>query len=486
MPLIIPSNSITGGYEVANSLRFDRASSDYLSKTYGSAGNRKTMTFSFWIKRSNLSTNQYPMSIYDSGSGNQADMRFAATTDVFRMYATGTDATPRVHLVTDRVFRDTSAWYHMVWEIDTTQATESDRVKLYVNGVQETSFSTETYPAQNTDLRWNGTSGSTGGVTNIGAINGGNSIDGYMAEVCFIDGTALDPTSFGEFDEDTGIWKPIDVSGLTFGTNGFYLDFEDSAALGDDVSGNGNDFTVNNLTSIDQTTDTPTNNYATINPLNSSETSATNFFTSLGNTELTATDNDSTRQMGITLNPENMKGYFEMKVAVDNNWQIHVQDITRRLTKTPYDNSSNPTYSYYDAGNIRYGNGTNWTNLITSYTSASSTGDIIGVAFDFTGSNKNVWFSLNGTYGNNGSGVGNPATGDYPALTATNLNTADHYAFLFSVNTGGADSSVQANFGNPPFTISSGNSDANGYGNFEYAVPSGYYALNTKNLAEYG
>ena len=157
LPTIATGNvgsALAGGYDVANSLRFNSGSSDYLSKTYGSAGNRKTMTFSFWIKRSNLSTNQYPMSIVDASSGYQADMRFA-TTDVFRMYATDTAGTPRLHLLTNRVFRDVSAWYNIVVAVDTTQSTANDRVKFYVNNVQESSFATQTMGSQNADLSLN-------------------------------------------------------------------------------------------------------------------------------------------------------------------------------------------------------------------------------------------------------------------------------------------------------------------------------------------
>ena len=485
MPLIIPSNSITGGYEVANSLRFDRASSDYLSKTYGSAGNRKTMTFSFWIKRSNLSTNQYPMSIFDSGSGNQADMRFAATTDVFRMYSTDTSGTPVLHLITDRVFRDVSAWYHIFWKIDTTQATASDRVKLYVNGVQETSFSTETYPAQNTDLRWNGTSGSTGGVTNIGAINGGNSIDGYMAEVCFIDGTALDPTSFGEFDEDTGIWKPIDVSGLTFGTNGFYLDFEDSSALGDDVSGNGNDFTVNNLTSVDQSTDTPTNNFSTMNGL---------YFgggVTMSEGNLSVAMNASA-QFGAfsTIGVSTGKWYMEMKYTVQvagaDRMIVGVSGNPANLregapigSNAGFVGADTESFAYYSDGGDSYTN-----ESATSYGDSWTVNDIIGIALDLD--NNKLYFSKNGTFQNSGVPTsGSTGTGAI-SITAPSSLTTGNYFFAVSDTSGVYGGTIVNNFGSPPFTISSGNSDGNGYGNFEYSVPSGYYALNTKNLAEYG
>ena len=460
--LIVGGNQSAGGYEVDNSLRFDRASSDYLNITYGSAGNRKTMTFSFWIKRGKLSTTEYPMSIFDSGTGFQADMRFS-TTDIFRMYSTDTSGTPALFLVTNRLFRDTSAWYHMVWEIDTTQATASDRVKLYVNGVQETSFSTETYPAQNIDLRWNGTSGSTGGVTNIGAINGGNSIDGYMAEVVFIDGTALDATSFGEFDEDTGIWKPINVSGLTFGTNGFYLDFEDSAALGDDVSGNGNDFTVNNLTSIDQSTDTCTNNFATYNPLYKG-----NYTLSEGNLKSTISSGSDKFGGVSTFGVSSGKWYAEFKAQ-----SASANLTTVGIFGNPQLASNNNQGVGKETNSISYvSDGQKYIeNSASSYGASYTTNDIIGVALDLDSGTKTITFYKNGV--------------SQGAITIS-LTPSDGVWFMASNSaSAGATADWEANFGNGYFgttAVSSAQSPSDGIGLFEYAVPSGYKALCTKSI----
>jgi hypothetical protein len=284
-----------------------------------------------------------------------------------------------------------------------------------------------------------------------------------MAETVFIDGQALDPTSFGEFDEDTGIWKPIDVSGLTFGTNGFYLDFENSGSLGADVSGNGNNFTVNNLTSIDQTTDTPTNNYATGNPLailngNNLPTRIPDY--SEGNTVATAS-NGTTRYLLGTF-ATSMPYYFEVKVlstsSTDSSQRIGIIDQDAISTSTTY-------IAEYQADGVITATGeTNDTG-----NQSITTNDIIGVAVDLA-TNNNVKFYHNGTLQATMS-VG----ASYQGLSTT------PYARLVD-----ATQSFAFNFGNPAFTISSGNSDGNGYGNFEYSVPSGYYALNTKNLAEYG
>src|SRR5210317_276498 len=263
MPLILGTNSIKDtGYDVANSLRFDDGSSDYINRTPSGAGNRKTWTFSIWFKRSNISLAQKIFSVTGGGSNNFECYFNTNDTLAFYHYSSNGGVTDSF-LGTNQVFRDTSAWYHLVLAVDTTQATASNRVKMYVNGSQITSFSTAIYFNQNYDTYINSTN-----EHRIGAnLNNSQYFDGYMCETVLVDGSQLGADSFGEFDSATGIWKSKNVSGLSFGTNGFYLDFENSGSLGADVSGNGNNFTVNNLTAIDQTTDTPTNNFCTLNPL---------------------------------------------------------------------------------------------------------------------------------------------------------------------------------------------------------------------------
>jgi hypothetical protein len=439
--LIVGGNQSAGGYEVDNSLRFNDGSSDYLNSTQ-TTGNRKTWTFSFWAKRSNLSG--ATQGILSALSGDYDGIHFYFN-DTFRIYFYGTS---NGQLITDRVFRDTSAWYHMVVAVDTTQATASNRVKIYANGVQETSFSTASYPSLNYDTNFN-----VANTLHLG-LNEGHTFyyDGYMSEVVFIDGQQLDPTSFGEFDEDSGIWKPIDVSGLTFGTNGFYLPFENSAALGQDDSGNGNNFTVNNLTSIDQTTDTPTNNYATANAV---DLSGGNL--SEGNTKLTADGGwDGVR---ATIHyPSSGKWYAELYV---NSRTTGVSVGVLRTDRNILGDLGNDVGAYvYNSGDGRkYNNGGN-----SAYGATWGTGDTISVLWD-ADTNTLVFYKNGVSQGTAWSGL----TGEYGL--AFNCNGSD---------------SATINFGNPSITISSGNSDGNGYGNFEYAVPSGYYALNTKNLAEYG
>jgi len=447
--------------------------STYLSKTYGSAGNRKTMTFSFWIKRGNLSTAQYPMSIIDSGSGNQADMRFDATTDVFRMYSTDTSGTPfAIHLVTDRVFRDTSAWYHIVWEIDTTQATESDRVKLYINGVRETSFSTETYPAQNTDLRWNGTSGSTGGVTQIGAINGNGAFDGSMAHVHFIDGTAYDASTFGETDATTGIWKPKTAPSVTYGTNGFFLKFASAGSLGTDSSGNGNNFTVNG--SGTQTQDTPSNVFATLNPLHRGSYLSGLTFSNGNNTIVSSEGGSNYPYTYSTLAVSSGKYYSEFKCT--SNPTLAMCGISSGVANQYLGNGSEE-YGYFGDNGSVYNSGTS-----NAFGSSLSANDVVQVAMDLD--NNYVYFGINGTWQNSGDPTsGATGTGGFSITATSSLSTGVYH---FACGDAGTETpTIQANFGNGYFgttAVSSAQSPSDGIGLFEYAVPSGYKALCTKSI----
>jgi len=467
--LIVGGNQSAEGYEVDNSLRFNEGSNDYLNTTFGTSTSTQKCTYSVWVKRSKLEDfgGQYLLvynnvgdAIYFNGAGTGV-----GSNDQLVIYSGG-----NIQLYTNRLFRDTSAWYHIVYAIDTTQATASNRVKLYVNGVQETSFSIETYPAQNFNFN---TLFSSGSVHEIGRGSSTGITEyfaGYMSEIVFIDGQQLDPTSFGEFDEDSGVWKPIDVSGLTFGTNGFYLPFENSAALGQDDSGNGNNFTVNNLTSIDQTTDTPTNNFCTLNGV-SKDAGITLAEGNLKYVQNATGTNGCVGTFGLTQG----KWYFEVKdELVGNDTQIGVYDGTDgNGYPTAYLGANSSSWGVISINGNRIHNGSQ-----SSYGSGFSSNDIIMVAIDM---DNGTWYAgKNGTWFNSG----NPATGSNPAHSGINGGTGTIFPAISNNNTGNL--SYLHNFGSPPFSISSGNSDANGYGNFEYAPPSGYYALCTKNLAEYG
>jgi hypothetical protein len=467
-PLILGTNSIKDeGYEVANSCRFDDSSGDNLStSSLGTPTSAKTYTLSWWVKRANIGEATYQFGWYDGSRTNSGDIVFDAG-DTLSFYHGSNDGNGKL-LKPNRLFRDPSAWTHVVWSVDTTQSTASDRIKIYFNGVQETSFASSTYPDQNAESKifhdtnnrigsqWNGTSSTAH--------------NGYMAEVVFIDGQQLDPTSFGEFDSDSGIWKPIDVSGLTFGNNGFYLDFEDSSALGNDVSGNNNDFTVNNLTSIDQTTDTCTNNFATGNPLSP----YSNRTISNGNLTLTSTTTAWTN-LFPTVGVSKGKWYAELKATAGVYHDFGIVDDFSVSANAPIgiidDVRVNQQIGYYS------NNGKKYVNEVSSTYGASWTnGDIVGMALDLD--NNYIYFSKNGTWQNSGDPEsGSSGTGG--------ISVNSGYTYFIGASAYGS-SETNFNFGNPAFSISSGNSDGNGYGNFEYSVPSGYYALNTKNLAEYG
>jgi len=477
MPLILGTNSIKDeGYEVDNSLRFNDGSSDYLSKTLGTPTNNKKWTWSSWLKRSTISNDQHTF----FSAGTDYNMLQFATADTIQIEFDDSD---NYRVRSNRLFRDVSAWYHIVVAVDTTQATASNRMKFYVNGVQETSFSTANYPPLNYDTPINSAT-----EHNIGRriTDTSKFYDGYMAEIVFIDGQQLDPTSFGEFDEDSGIWKPIDVSGLTFGTNGFYLDFENSGSLGADVSGNGNNFTVNNLTSVDQSTDTPTLNYATLNAVLPSHSSTF----SEGNCKWTPSTASEYYWSNSNFGLSQGKWYMEAKLttaAGHNYFGISIDqpdDSTTFLGGGGGIGGANDQYewSWKSSDGKIYNN----TDGGTAYGDTYTTGDILGLYLDLD--NNKLYFAKNGTIQNSGTGISitDPAS------------TPNGFYFIAVGDGTSSNSSVwEANFGNPTFSISSGNSDPNGYGNFEYSPNDGgsasfdssakdFYALNTKNLAEYG
>ena len=465
---ILPANSVTGGYEVANSLRFDSAAGTYLNFDQATATSARKMTFSTWLKLSKLNVynillenlaDPHNSQIVIQNNGNNNDLRFYDY-----------DGSTNIDLRTSRAFRDVSAWYHIVVAMDTTQSTASNRVKIYINGVQETALDTATYPDQNYDTAI------TGGTLQIGR-QGTTSyyIDGYLAETVFIDGSQLAADSFGEFDEDSGIWKPIDgLADLTFGNNGFYLDYKDSSALGNDAAGS-NNFTVNNLTAIDQSTDTCTNNFATMNPL--AHFFGTNDTFSNGNlTVATNTASGSINPSSATFGITKGKWYWEGKLITAPSSNYALIGI---MAQAP---SGTGGQNFLGGVNDQYGYAS-WNGTV--YNSAGSTGnttggatytvgDILSMAYD--ADNNRLYYYKNGAIQNSGTGIVIPTASDtlfgawFPAVG--DWDTPSHVWDL--------------NFGSPPFAISSGNTDGNGYGNFEYAVPSGYYSLNTKNLSEYG
>ena len=453
------------------SLRFNRGSSDNLTRTPSSASNRRTFTLSFWVKRADLgSGNRSPFSVGNSGSStsdaNWFTLIFHGSTNTLRLVQYNNQL-----FNTNRVFRDSSAWYHVVVAVDTTQGTASNRLKLYINGVQETSFSTVNYPSQNYDFVVNTTTQHM-----IGREDGNGSayFSGYLSEYILIDGQQLAPTSFGVTNSD-GVWTPIIYSG-TYGTNGFNLQFENAAALGTDSSPNGNTFTVNNLTSIDQSTDYPVVNYATWNSL--IKTTAT---FSEGNLKYAQPGSNPVFGSLSTIGVTSGKWYAELNYTSGSSHKLvlGVADETFQNgnTTASYDLGKSGTTSsiayVVNTGAYRVNNSN------TSWGSGGGDGDIINMAIDRD--NNKIYFGVNGTWGNSS----NPASNS-GGIPTTALDSSTNWFWGITADTSGTSDVGELNFGSPSFSISSGNTDGNGYGNFEYAVPSGYYALNTANLAEFG
>ena len=467
MPLILGTNSIKDtGYDVANSVRFN-GSDTYMTRTMGTPTDADKYTFSFWVKRAKLGVQQ---SIFRSTNGNNDSHITFRSDDTLEFQEYGGLSTIG-EIQTTQVFRDVSAWYHIVLVYDSGNATAGNRMRMYVNGSEVTSFGTDTNPSQDADSFFN----KSGEPLHFGRTDFGGGADyfsGYVAEVVMCDGQALDPTSFGEFDSDAPtIWKPKDVSGLTFGNNGFYLDFENSSSLGADVSGNGNNFTVNNLTSIDQSTDTCTNNFATWNPL--IYPTFTNHNLLEGN--LTVEGETSSQNTAFsTIAVSSGKWFCEMKLTVEGNATSSVPNFGIAST-TDFTHADSEAYFETSGTNIYAGRvnsaqiNRNGSDSGTDLSSTPDVGDIIGLALDLDSGTKTLKFYLNGSL-----------------VGTVNINT-DEYCFICAVKEDENKATVEANFGGTnTYTVSSGNSDAEGFGNFEFAVPSGYYALNTKNLAEYG
>tara|TARA_R110000751_G_scaffold146719_1_gene251068 strand:+ start:429 stop:1805 length:1377 start_codon:yes stop_codon:yes gene_type:complete len=457
MPFIIGANSAGGDFSVDNSCKFNRAGSAYMHITPGGAGSTTTFTFSAWLKRGTITSNQM---FFEVGAGGTSDdflfyFHSGDTVKIFDYDGGGTN----IAILTNQVFRDPSAWYHLVLAVDTTQVTDTNRVKLYVNGTQVTSLATATYPVQDfvldvnsTDTHWIGRRG-----------DGVDYFDGYMAEVCLIDGTQYAASDFGEFNEDSPtIWQPKSVSGLTFGTNGFYLDFEDSSDLGKDVSGNGNDLTAVNITATDQATDTPTNNFATAN---SNMISTTDVVLTEGNLTVTSDYASGWQYAGSTFAVNTGKWYWEAKATV-------VAATDKTFIGVGQFNTGE--VDFVGDANLGLSNGlTGHGAGVGSYSYAQ--GDIIMVAMDIT--NNKIYYGDNGTW----FGTLDPAAG-----TGATTQTVDNNNFCMPMVGGYGGSSWDLNFGYPAFTVSSGNADANGYGNFEYAVPTGFLALCSKNLGSDG
>jgi len=462
------------GYQISRSVRLRQSASAYFNRTPSSNGSRQIMTFSFWMKRGLLTYASSYLTLFSAYpvSSSVDIIAFSPSSDSLRIFLNGSVS---ADLITTQVFRDPSAWYHVVVAIDTTQATASNRIKMYVNGSQITSFSTATYPTQNYNTYWN----STSYAASIGAnLNGPQSyFDGYLTEINFIDGQALTPSSFGATSTTTGVWGPAKYTG-TYGTNGFYLNFSDNSSntattIGKDSSGNGNNWTPNNISvtagvTYDSMVDTPTpygsdsgvggevrGNYAVLNPLGLPPSGYSAGTFAAGNLNFT-TGGVKMAKSTMAL-PLSGKWYIECSSSGTSAAIDWVFGLTGMSAATPT-NHSNPGVNLYISDTAYW-----LINAASQFTQAGaiSSSDIFQIAYD--ASTGKVWLGKNNTYYTSaGSGTGNPSSGTNQFAT---LSTTTEWCAYTGGNTGTVTSSI--NFGQRAFA---------------YTAPTGFKALCTQNL----
>ena len=472
----------TASYDIDNSLKFEADNTEIIYRANESGTNRKTFTVSLWFKRTELGVDQ---EVWHGGRNGQTTVMgilsySSADDNRWVDVGGGTGNTGTLYRsFTTRKIRDTSAWYHFVLAVDTTQATEANRMKVWLNGEEVTDWAQHQIPAQDfqcalesgTEMAWGGFRPS-----NVDLFSG------YLAECHYLDGVAKVQTDFGEYDEDSGIWIPKRYTG-TYGNNGCYMKFDNSSSMGADSSGNGNNFTLNNITAADQALDSPTNNFCTLNPLftgfNSSVqlplNGATQYGLSGGNQDLSYAGT-----MGVTKG----KWYFENYInEVGSTYGARIY-VGFHTFQQDYDGVQVGASTNGDAlavWQMDAGNYVAWNGGSRSITSGLGTvgsggvGKFVGIALNLD--DNQISFYYDGSAVTNGTNL---------SLYNMGSQTDDG---IFAIPVVQSKGSVQtANFGGyiPSNFISSAASDENGYGTFEYAPPTGYYALCTKNLAEYG
>jgi len=490
--LIGGANSAADGAVVTNSCRFNAADNACMYKAFGTPTSLTRWTISFWVKRGNLGAygdgQQNVWGTISNDGTYNIDSRFNGTDNMrFTFWQGGSTV---ANLTTTQKFRDPAAWYHMVQVWDSGNATAGNRMRWYVNGAEVTSFSTDTNPSEDLESYWNsdgtiatiGSFRSPDGSTNTGTSSSG---DYYLAEFVFCDGQAYTPSNFGEYDEDSPtIWKPKDVSGLTFGDNGFYLDFEDSSNLGNDKNG-GTDFTEVNIAAADQATDTPVNNFCVMNPLDNEFAEGT---FSEGNCKVVSSAGNTTwgtSTVGLSAG----LWYFEIKIpaTAGGGENIGIVDRVSDATSQKVYNASGGKNAVWRSGGALFIDDSD----TTAYTAegdlwTTTENAIMGVFIDLE-ANK-IYIAKNGTIVI--SGVGDDLT-----AVASTLNNA--YFILFG-DSNTAATTFEFNFGGcSAFALSSAVSDSNGYGNFEYSPNQGgasnfdgaaknFLAICTKNLGSDG
>jgi hypothetical protein len=463
------------GYDITNSLRFNNDDSPKLTFTPSSAGNRRTFTLSVWFKLSVYSTGERVLLAADDGTGGNNNFDYIAINGNDKLFVYGYEGSENQQLISTQLFRDPSAWYHLVVAFDTTDGTASNRIKAYVNGNQITAFDTANYPSQNFQTRINNNN-----AQRISSYPDQDTsyFDGYMCEYHLVDGSQLAPTSFGEFDNN-GVWKPIKYDG-SYGTNGFFLEFKQTGTSANssgevtDTSGNDNHFTPTNLAATDITEDTCTNNFATMLPILYNSDVVT---FSEGNVKLVGSSSADGGGSWASIVPTSGKWYAEVKLPDAATTQVGFATID--TWSDARNMLGNGTFLYAQDNNtaikLRQGGSTANASVSGGSNSYSTYSDdtIINLALDMD--NGKAYFGINGTYMNSS----NPANGTNSFSLHTDYTSGVTFACGLDAAT------AEWNFGNPSFSISSGNNDGK-YGNFEYAPPSGYYALCTKRLAEFG
>ena len=447
-------------------------------RTAGTPTSTKKFTISFWCKKTTEGTDQFIFSSF-TDANNRFQIQF--NTDDQLDFICKVSGSNVVRLKTTRKFRDPSAWYHIVAVLDTTESTNSDRIKFYINGERELAagngFASETYPSQNADVNVSGTH-------TVGAYHDGGSptlyFSGDLTHVNFTDGYTYQASTFGETNSTSGIWVPKTAPSVTYGTNGFFLKFENSGNLDLDSSSNNLSFTT--AGTLTQNVDTPTNNLSTLNPLdnpyvgqaatysnaNTVGQSTTTGFLS-GSSTIGASSGKWYAEFKLTAGDMSLSAMGVIGGQVDDLHQTALHDYTKF-----YGVRGNG--SKYQPG----GSGT------SSWASSYTTNDIISLAMDLD--NNRLYVAKNGQYAD-GSGNYDEAFTGSPAYITLASDLVYHFVGG-SISTGsGVFLTMQSNFGTGFFgttAVASANADANGHGAFEYAVPSGYYALNTKNLKEFG
>jgi len=453
-----------------------------IDRTNGTPTSTKKCTISFWVKDSGAGdgSTRYFWNGFKGSPSNSNWMGISRNGNGCFGY---TNWFGSVDARAAEQIRDPAAWTHVVMAIDTSQASADNRIKFYLNGQLQTIFNaTPDEPSLNEDWGW----AESGGVQRwAGADNNGSwygGMNGYLADCIYIDGTQYAASDFGETDSTTGIWKPKTISGLTYGNNGSYLQFENAGAMGTDSSGNTNTFTITNPPGNNfQAMDTPSNNFSTMNRLD------------VGTDNVTVTKSGLRVDAGTSTNAEQrargclgvMKGkwYFEMRVEANTGSMglLTTDDpISATFAAAPYN-----IIQYTPSGEIRWrkeGSQVTKTTGIDSYTS----GDTIMCSLDMD--NKRAYFGKNGTW--QGDPTPNPATSPSDAGNHAPLLSNYFYSPIHFDDTTATSGRTDWNFGNPIVSITenSGNgyADANGYGKFKYTVPSGYYAICTRNINTYG